>query len=117
MLLTVNQINKSFDGVSVLTDVTFGIEDHEKAAIVGINGAGKTTLLRIIMNQLSPDGGSVTTAKDRSIGYLAQKQNVSSENTILEEMMSAKPEVTELEKRIHETERNMKNASGNELKS
>ena len=116
MLLTVNQINKSFDGVSVLTDVTFGIEDHEKAAIVGINGAGKTTLLRIIMNQLSPDGGSVTTAKDRSIGYLAQKQNVSSENTILAEMMSAKPEVTELEKRIHETEGNMKNASGNELK-
>ena len=116
MLLTVNQINKQFDGVSVLTDVSFGIADHEKAAIVGINGAGKTTLLRIIMNELSPDSGSVTTAKDASIGYLAQKQNVSSENTILEEMMGAKPEVPALEKRIHETERDMKDASGSELK-
>jgi ATP-binding cassette subfamily F protein 3 len=54
--------------------------------------------------------------KTDSIGYLAQKQNVSSENTILEEMMGAKPEVPALEKRIHETERDMKDASGSELK-
>jgi ATP-binding cassette subfamily F protein 3 len=116
MVLSVSHINKIFDGVPVLTDITFNIDEHDKAAIVGINGAGKTTLLRIIMNELEPDSGIVTTAKDCSVGYLAQKQNVSSENSILNEMLTSRSEVLELETKIHDTEAAMKDASGDDLR-
>ena len=55
MILSVSNIHKSFNEVPVLKNVSFHIEDYDKAAIVGINGAGKTTLLRIIMGELSAD--------------------------------------------------------------
>ena len=60
MILSVQNIDKAFLEEDVLKNVSFHLEDHEKAAIVGINGAGKTTLLKIIMGQLSPDRGIVT---------------------------------------------------------
>ena len=63
MILSVSNIHKSFNEVPILKNVSFHIEDNEKAAIVGINGAGKTTLLRIIMGELSADEGLVTFAK------------------------------------------------------
>ena len=77
MILSVNHIHKSFQEVPVLRDVSFHIEEYDKAAIVGINGAGKTTLLRIIMGELSADDGIITLAKDKTIGYLSQHQAVS----------------------------------------
>ncbi len=57
MILSVSNIHKSFNEIPVLRNVSFHIEDYDKAAIVGINGAGKTTLLRIIMGELSADEG------------------------------------------------------------
>ena len=82
MILSCQNISKSFNEKSILNDVSFHIEDHDKAAIVGINGAGKTTLLRIITGEMTADTGIVTLAKGKSFGYLAQNQNVNSENTI-----------------------------------
>ena len=72
MLLDVQHIKKSYDGVDILTDVSFHIEEKMKAAIVGINGAGKTTLLRMIVGEEEPDGGSVILPKETRVGYLAQ---------------------------------------------
>ena len=55
MILSCQNISKAFVENQVLKNVSFHIEDHEKAAIVGINGAGKTTLLRIIVGEITPD--------------------------------------------------------------
>lgn len=115
MILSCQNISKAFHEQSVLSGVSFHIEDQEKAAIVGINGAGKTTLLRIIIGEQTPDEGIVTFAKDKTFGYLAQNQNVDSEKTIYDELLSVKADVIAMEEKIRETELSMKNLSGREL--
>ncbi len=112
MILSVSNINKSFNEVPVLKNVSFHIEDNEKAAIVGINGAGKTTLLRIIMGELSADEGLVTFAKDKTVGYLSQHEAVSGENTIYQELRTVKQEILDMEQQMHTIELQMKTASG-----
>lgn len=117
MLLNVHGINKSFDGKDILRDASFHVENNEKVAIVGINGAGKTTLLKIIVGELSPDDGDVTFAKDKTWGYLAQNQNIDSENTIYEELKEVKRYVIDLEENIRRAESDMKHLEGQELES
>lgn len=99
----------------VLKNVSFHIEDHEKAAIVGINGAGKTTLLRIIVGEMTPDDGQVVLAKDKTLGYLAQNSTVDTSHTIYEELLSVKADLLRLEEKIRECENNMKHADGDAL--
>ncbi len=115
MILSVHNINKSFDGKDILRDASFHIENNEKAAIVGINGAGKTTLLKIIIGQLAADSGDVTFSKDVTWGYLAQNQNVQTENTIFKELMEVKKHVIELEENLRAAEEEMKHVTGDEL--
>ena len=115
MILSCQNISKSFNGENLLSKVSFHIEDYEKAAVVGINGAGKTTLLRIIVGELAPDEGLVALSKGKTFGYLAQNQNVDSENTLYDEMQTAKAEVIALEEKIRETELAMKSAQGRRL--
>lgn len=115
MILSVSNIHKSFNEVPVLKNVSFHIEDNEKAAIVGINGAGKTTLLRIIMGELPADEGLVTFAKDKTVGYLSQHEAVSGENTIYQELLSVKQDILDMEQQMHTIELQMKTASGDLL--
>ncbi len=115
MLLNVHGINKSFDGKDILRDASFHVENNEKVAIVGINGAGKTTLLKIIVGELSPDDGDVTFSKDKTWGYLAQNQNIDSDNTIYEELKEVKRYVIDLEENIRRAEDDMKHLQGDEL--
>ncbi|MGN0377243.1 MAG: ribosomal protection-like ABC-F family protein [Suilimivivens sp.] len=115
MILSCQNISKAFNEKNILKDVSFHIEDYDKAAIVGINGAGKTTLLRIIIGEMIPDSGIVTLAKGKTLGYLAQNQNVNSENTIYDELLSVKADVITLEKQLRETEAAMKTADENTL--
>lgn len=115
MILSVNNISKSFHEVPILKNVSFHIEDYEKAAIVGINGAGKTTLLRIIMGELSADEGLVTFAKDKTVGYLSQQEAVSGENTIYQELLCVKQDILDIERRMHTMELQMKTATGDRL--
>lgn len=110
MILSCQNIEKAFLENTILSNVSFHIEDYEKAAIVGINGAGKTTLLRIITGLLSPDGGMVTLAKGKTMGYLAQNAGLSGDNTIYEELLSVKQDLITLEQQIRETELAMKDA-------
>ena len=107
MILSCQNISKTFVDNTVLENISFHIEDHEKAAIVGINGAGKTTLLRIITGQLNADTGLVTLAKDKSLGYLAQDAAVDSKNTIYDELLSVKQDLIALELRMRELEHQM----------
>ena len=117
MILACQSIQKAFGTDVILKNASFHIEDREKAAIVGINGAGKSTLLKIIMHQLDPDSGDVILAKGKTIGYLAQHDAVSSENTIHDELLSVKAELLAMEKRIRELELEMKSLSGEALES
>ena len=93
MILSCQNISKAFGTDVILKQASFHIEDHEKAAIVGINGAGKTTLLRIIVGEMEPDEGVVALSKGKTIGYLEQHQDVHSEQTIYEELLSVKEDV------------------------
>ncbi|MDO5291647.1 MAG: ABC-F family ATP-binding cassette domain-containing protein [bacterium] len=115
MILACNSISKSFGTDQILSNVTFHINEREKAAIVGINGAGKSTLLKIIMGQLSADQGEVTLAKGATIGYLPQHQDLSTENTIYDELLEVKQNIIDLDKKIRQLEIDMKNVEGAEL--
>ena len=115
MILSCQNISKAFVENQVLKNVSFHIEDHEKAAIVGINGAGKTTLLRIIVGEMTPDDGHVVLARDKTLGYLAQNSTVDTSHTIYEELLSVKADLLRLEEKIRECENNMKHAEGDAL--
>ncbi|HHU74253.1 MAG TPA: ABC-F type ribosomal protection protein [Clostridiales bacterium] len=115
MILSCTNISKSFGTTQILQSVSFHINEREKAAIVGLNGAGKSTLLKIIMGELSADEGEVIIAKGASIGYLAQHQNLMSENSIYEEMLTVKEDVITLNKNIRTLEQDMKHAKGEKL--
>ncbi len=115
MILACHHISKQFLENPILTDVTFHMEKGEKAAIVGINGAGKSTLLKIIIGQMQPDEGTVAFSRDTTFGYLAQNQNVSSENTIYEEVLSVKQHLIDMERQIDAYEKNMGNVQGTAL--
>ena len=115
MILSVSNIHKSFNEIPVLRNVSFHIEDYDKAALVGINGAGKTTLLRIILGELSADEGIVTVSRDKTIGYLSQHEAVSGDNTIYDELLSVKQELIDLEQKMRAVELQMKTASGDAL--
>lgn len=115
MILSCQNISKAFHEKNILCNVSFHIEDYDKAAIVGINGAGKTTLLRIIVGEQSADSGIVTLSKGKTLGYLAQNQAVSSNHSIYDELLSVKADMIALENQIREAELAMKHTEGEAL--
>ncbi len=115
MILSCQNVSKAFGTEEILKKVSFHIEENEKVAIVGMNGAGKSTLLKILIGELSADEGEVTIAKNASIGYLAQYQEVSADLTIYEEVLSAKADIIEMETQIRSFEEQMKHSEGSEL--
>jgi len=115
MILSCNHISKAFGTDQILSEVSFHIEDQEKAAIVGINGAGKSTLLKIIVGELAADEGEVVLSKGKTLGYLAQHQDLDSRRTIYEELKEVKAPIIEMEQQIRTLEVQMKDASGEAL--
>ncbi|MBS6646090.1 MAG: ABC-F family ATP-binding cassette domain-containing protein [Clostridiaceae bacterium] len=115
MILSCSNVTKSFGTDVIIEHVSFHIEEHEKAAIVGINGAGKSTLLKVIIGELPADEGDVVVSRGKSIGYLAQHQDLSSQRTIFEELLEVKRPLIEMEERIRSLEIEMKHVSGPEL--
>lgn len=99
----------------MIHDASFHIEEREKAALVGINGAGKSTLLRIIMQEIPADSGEVILSRGRTIGYLAQHQELDSALTIYDALLQVKQHILDMELHMRETEKQMKHASGKEL--
>ena len=117
MLLACQNISKSFGINQILSDVSFHIEAKEKIAIVGINGSGKTTLLKIIMGEEAASEGQVVIAKDTTIGYLSQHQDISFDNTVYGEMLATKQYIIDMENKIRQLELDMKHAQGEELEN
>lgn len=117
MILSCQNISKSFGTDEVLRDINFHIEANEKAAIVGINGAGKSTLLKIMMQQETADAGNVVFAKDKTVGYLAQYQDVSGHKSIYEEVLGSNQNILDMEVRLRIMEAEMNRLSGTQLES
>lgn len=117
MILACHNIEKSFGDRVIVREGSFHIEEREKAALVGINGAGKSTILKMIMNEEPLDGGDIILAKGKTIGYLAQHQNLIPDGTIYEEVRSAKADIIDMEQRIRAIELEMKSLSGEALEN
>ena len=115
MILACHGISKTFGEKVIITDGSFHIEEHEKAALVGSNGAGKSTLLKMIIGELPADSGEVILAKGKTIGYLAQHQEMQSGTTIYEEVKQAKADIIEMEKQIRSIEMELKHLTGESL--
>ena len=115
MILSCQNVSKTFGINEIINHASFHVEEHEKAAIVGINGAGKSTLLKIIMGELPADEGEVIIAKGKTLGYLAQQKMLSGHATIYEELKDAKKDVIEMEEKLRFLEQEMKHFSGVEL--
>ncbi len=117
MILACQNIHKAFGENLILENASFHIEEREKAALIGNNGAGKTTLLRLIIRELPTDSGEVILAKDKTLGYLAQYQEVATDLTVYDELLTTKQYILDLEDQIRQLERHMKHATGSELES
>lgn len=115
MILACHNIEKSFGEDVIVKEGSFHIEEHEKAALVGINGAGKSTILKMIIGELPLDGGSVTLSKGCTLGYLAQHQYMDGGNTIYEEVRTAKADIIAIEKELHAIENQLPQLKGEEL--
>lgn len=115
MILSCQNINKAFGTNEVLKNVNFHLEEREKAALIGPNGAGKSTLLKIIMQEMSADSGEIIISRGKTIGYLAQHQELISGHTIYEELLEVKQYILDMEEKIRIMEQNMKTVTGREL--
>ncbi|WMI81327.1 ABC-F family ATP-binding cassette domain-containing protein [Anaerotignum sp. MB30-C6] len=115
MILACKQLHKAY-GIDVILDkITFHLEEKEKAAIVGVNGAGKTTLFRVLTGEISADGGEFYIKKDATLGYMAQNQQIESERTIYQEMLSVFEKILETENLLREMEKEMGYLTGQGL--
>lgn len=115
MIFACHNLNKSFGEQLIVKDGSFHIEDREKAALVGVNGAGKSTILKMIVKEESADSGEIVLTKGRTLGYLAQQQNLEGGRTVYEEVKTAKADIIEMELQIRSIEHELKSLSGEEL--
>lgn len=115
MILSCQNINKAFGTNVIINQASFHIEEREKAALVGANGTGKSTLMKIIAGEMSKDSGEIILMKNKTMGYLAQHQEMENGRTVYEELLKIKRPVIDLEEKIRLTEQAMKSASGEEL--
>lgn len=119
MILSCHDLSKSFHEEILFSHCSFHIEDNEKAAIVGINGCGKTTLIRMILGLEKADEGTITFAKDKTIGYLAQNQDdMEQTNTIYDELLTTKAHIIKMEQDLRFLENKLHTVTDeSELKS
>lgn len=117
MILACHGISKAFEEKIIVDNGSFHIEGHEKAALVGPNGAGKSTILKMIVGELPTDSGNVILTRGKTLGYLAQHQNMDSSNSIYDEVKSAKAHLIAMEEQLRSIELEMKDLSGSELNS
>ena len=111
MIALADKIEKSFGGRVLYTAATLQLNAGERWGLVGPNGAGKTTLLKIIMGQETPDAGTVTFARDTTIGYLEQETHLAGEKSALAEVIDSASEIKELERRIADMEHQIADAA------
>ena len=100
IILSCKDVGLEFGDVTILSNITFGINEYERVGIVGVNGAGKSSLIKIISGKYTPSSGSVFVSGDKKIGVLEQNAALESENTLIDEMLLTFPGLIEDEKRL-----------------
>lgn len=113
IVLSCNNLNKSFGIDSILENVSFTVNENDKIGIIGINGTGKTTLFKVISGIYGYDSGDIYTSKDCEIGYLEQNTNFHSENTIFEEVLEVFNHLIDMEKYLRDLEHQIAKESSN----
>ncbi len=104
IILSCNNINKSFGVESILEDISFSVNEGDKIGIVGVNGTGKTTLFKIITGIYGYDSGDIYTAKNCRLGYLEQNTNLYSEHTVYQEVLSVFSDLVQAEENLRRLE-------------
>ena len=99
-MIETKNLTKKFDSFTAVDSLDLKIETGEFFGLLGPNGAGKSTLLKIIMQEMPADSGEVIVAKGKTLGYLAQHQEVSGDNTIYGELLSVKQYLLDMEEKI-----------------
>lgn len=117
IILSANDLTKVYGTDVILENVSFHVNAGDKVGIIGLNGAGKSTLLNMISGELPIDGGNVYISQDTTVGFLHQKDDFSSDNTVIEEVMKIFEEVVELEKAIPEFSEEIAQATSSGEKS
>ncbi len=98
--LMASNLSKSYGSLEIFTAVDLAIDRGSKVVILGFNGAGKTTLLRILAGVDASDTGQVEPGHGLRIGYYAQEhETIDVKRTVLENMVSSSPNITETEAR------------------
>jgi ATPase subunit of ABC transporter with duplicated ATPase domains len=93
-------LSKSYGSLEVFTGVDVAVDRGSRVVVLGLNGAGKTTLLRLLAQVEEPDTGKVTPGHGLRLGYYAQEhETLETERTVLENMRSAAPSLTDSEQR------------------
>ena len=103
-LLTTSNLSKAYGPEDIFDGVTLSIPHRARIGLVGPNGIGKTTLLRILVGEESPSGGTVSRARNLTVGYLPQEARLHSDKTLWEECMAALQELIEMGKRLEKLE-------------
>ena len=109
MLIECSNIKKSFQGIPLLKDVTFKVDNHDKIAIIGVNGAGKTTILKIISGEEEYDSGNLFCNKDLSLSYLKQQHDLNMNKTVYETGLDVFSSLIAIENKLRELEIIMSN--------
>ena len=102
MIALADKISKSFGGRVLYSNATLQLNAGERWALVGPNGAGKTTLLKIIMGLESADEGTITFAKDATLGYLEQETELMGDRTALNEVIESAHEIKQWERKVND---------------
>ena len=104
MLIECSNITKSFQGIPLLKDITFKIDDHDKVAIIGVNGAGKTTILKIIAGEENYDSGDLFCNKELTLGYLKQQHDLAMDKTVYDVGLDVFAPLITIENRLRQLE-------------
>ena len=104
IVLSCNNLYKSFGIDSILEDICFTVNEGDKIGVIGVNGTGKTTLMKILTGEYGYDQGDIYTSKDCEIGYLQQNTNFHSNNSILEEVLEVFKPLIDMENYLRELE-------------
>ena len=107
MLIECSNITKSFQGIPLLKDITFKIDDHDKVAIIGVNGAGKTTILKIIAGEENYDSGDLFCNKELTLGYLKQQHDLAMDKTLYDVGLDVFAPLITIENRLRQLENEM----------
>lgn len=109
ILLQAQQVARHFGADILFENINLEIQDNSRIALVGRNGAGKSTLIKMIIGESEPSAGNIAKKKDLTIGYLAQNADISSDRTIMDEMLAVFDYLQDMEKQIHQLESAMAN--------